>query len=544
MDGPTVIDVPATVVARVAVSSAGGMIVGDGAKIVAPAGAVSDGTTLVVTRLDAPFFMNPYARPEPGAVSVIPIAHTYDLGPDGVQFAQPVAVSLPYDPARVPADTDPARIAVAYYTGTHWAVVPADVDLVAHTATVRLRGFEGEIVTVALVTLAVGTPVVFGAASWYYGAEGVDTDAIVEKQAAKWITPDDPTVDVAAGGATVEGVPLNDPAKVAQLLRKNTDPDKGQQISLPGPDGAPVSLYNRYSAGTGSNWQRPATYLSPARMRGDCTDVTNALVSVFRNLGYPAKSVFGYAEDTSHPHVWGEVRIGGEPYLIDDDGMLSPLESGLKSRNFIRPEPDDSRAAMWDENGQTAYEQSWWTKAPAVLIGRFDLASMMDEGADLTKLNDLVAENQVRITYDKGAGAPATAATVHGSFSFILVLDDAFWWSIQSGIGQDVFGVDPEPMPASWRGCSVTTEMRGQFVGAQTGPGEPTFKGTSSITATSDAQGCEKTGADIKSSPPRTLTKVPWTATGDETGLKGTIRPPANEDGSAGIPWRFVVRAP
>jgi hypothetical protein len=475
---------------------------------------------------------------------VIPIAHTYDLGPDGVRFAQPVAVTLPYDPANVPEGTDPGRIAAAYFTGTHWAIAGGAVDPVAHTVTVRLDAFEGIAwVPVLALGLGLGIPIALKI-HWSFGGEGVNSDAIVEKQAAKWVTPDDPTVDVAAGGATVEGVPLNDPAKVAQLLRKNPDPDKGQQISLPGPSGAPVSLYARYSAGTGTNWQRPATYLAPAGMRGDCTDVTNALVSVFRNLGYPTKAVFGYSQDTNHPHVWGEVRIGGEPYLIDDDGMLSPLDSGLKSRGFIRPGPDDARGAMWDENGQTAYEPSWWTKAPTVMIGRLDLASMMSEGADLTKLNDLVAENQVRISYDAGDGGGATRARIDGTFDYVIVLDDAFLWSIQSGIGQGVFGVDPKPMPAAWRGCSITTQMSGQLVGSQTGTGEPTFKGTSSIAITGDVHGCEKTGANIKASPPQKLTKVPWTATGDAKGLKGTIIVRGTGEGSAATPWPFVVRAP
>ncbi len=543
VDGPTVIDVPATVAGRATIAPSGGTLEASGVVVSVPPGAVPAATDLVVTRLDAPFNMSPYARTGPDHVSATPLGDAWDLGPDGVRFDEPVTVTLPWDPADVPAGRDPADIAIGSYTGTRWVAMPATVDAVAHTASVRVEGFPGvALIVLVPATVILGSVVVFPTVAWYYGPEAVQTDAINDGNAADWITPDDGTVEVAADGATADGVPLKDPARLATLLRENPDPLKSPQVSLPGPDGSPVSLYGRYSSGTGTNWQRPATYLSTRQMRGDCTDISNALVSIFRNLGYPAKSVFGYSVDRNTPHVWGEVRIGGRPYLIDDDGMLSPLEEGLQRRGYLRPEPGDPRAAMWDENGQAVYDPDWWEKVPTVQIGRFDLASMVGAGADLKKFDDLVAENRVRIAYDKGADPASTRAKVTGTFSFILVFDDAFMWSIHEAVGSGL-GADPKPMPETWRGCTSTATITGTLTGAQKAPGSRAYAGTATFDVASKLDGCERTGDDLTASAPQSYTKVPWTATGGESGLKGTIRSPAEGSANA-VDWRFVTAAP
>ena len=541
MDAPTVIDVAAREVLHAPVGVAGGQASADGLRITVPDGALTEETTLVATRLDAPFRMSPYAPAEPGAVPAVAIGPAFDLGPAGTTFARPVEVALAYDPASVPPGTDLSALAVAYFTGTHWAVAGGTADPVAHTVSVRLASFEGTLLGAVALGLGVGVPLYVGI-RWAFGGEGVESDPISEKRAAGWITPDDPVVGDAATTATVGDIPLDDPAKLATYLRGHAD--AAQPVSLAGPDGAPTTLQGRYSAAAGTNWQTPSTYLTTGAMRGDCTDVTNALVSIFRSLGYPAKGVFGYVGDKDTPHVWGEVRIGSDPYLIDEDGRLWPLERGMKDLGFIRADPDDVRASMWDENGQAPYEADWWTKAPTLQAGRFDLASMVGKGVDLGRLDDLVARNDVRIAYDKGDGAASTRATVTGTFDFILVLDDAFMWSVHSAVGQGAFGVDPKPMPAAWRGCSVTTQIRGTLDGAQTAPGKKSFKGTAAVDVSSDVQGCEKTGENITASPPQSFAKVPWTGTGGESGIKGKIRLPNEDGGSAPTPWIFVTKAP
>ena len=359
MAGPTVIDVPVDVVSTSVVNTAGASIAADGVTVAVPAGGVTGDTRVVVSRLNAPFHMNVFAPSAPTDVSAIPIGHPYDFGPAGVSFIQPVEVTVPYDPQYVPAGADPGRIIVSYFNGTSWVAAGGIVDPVAHTVTVRLTEFAGSVLVTTLVATAVGIGV-NRLIHWYYGGEGTRSDPISEKQAAKWIAPKDPNVAAAAAKATVGGAPLGDQKKLAAYLGNNAD--KNTPVTLVGPDGTPMTLGGRYSTGAGTNWQTPGDFFTTGKMQGDCTDVTNALVSMFRAKGYPAKGVFGYAGDKEHPHAWGEVLIGGKMYLIDEDGNLQKLDTAMAAMNLIRPESGDPRAFMWDENGQTPYEAAWWTK--------------------------------------------------------------------------------------------------------------------------------------------------------------------------------------
>ena len=111
-------------------------------------------------------------------------------------------------------------------------------------------------------------------------------------------------------------------------------------------------------------------------------------------------------------------------------------------------------------------------------------------------------------------------------------------------MGQEALGIDPPPMPDSWRGCTTTTEMRGDLVGAQTAPGKTSLKGTAALTLRGSVQGCEKTGANITASPPPEMKRVPWTGSGDENGLKGKITFPASAAIAPGTSWAFAVDSP
>jgi hypothetical protein len=360
MEGPTVIDVPSDVISTSVVPVGGASIAADGVTVAIPAGGVTSDTAVVVKRLNEPFHMNVFAPSAPTDVTAIPIGHPYDFGPSGVQFAQPVEVTLPYDPQYVPGGTEAGRLGAAYFNGTHWVVAGGSVDTAAHTVTVRLKAFNGIAwIPVLAVGLALGALANAGV-HWYYGGEGTKSDPISQKQAAKWIAPNDPAVSAAAAKATVGGVPLGDEKKLGAFLAKNGD--KNSPVTLVDAAGTPTTLGGRYSQGAGTNWQKPGDFLTTGKMSGDCTDVTNALVSVFRAKGYPAKGVFGYAGDKEHPHAWGEVLIGGKMYLIDEDGNLQKLDTAMAAMNLLRPDATDPRAFMWDENGETPYETAWWTK--------------------------------------------------------------------------------------------------------------------------------------------------------------------------------------
>jgi hypothetical protein len=457
MEGPTVIDVATDVVSTGVVTPAGASIKADGVAVVIPAGGVAGDTTVVVTRLSEPFHMNVFARSAPTDVSAIPIGHPYDFGPAGVRFSQPVEVSVPYDPALVPAGTDPGRVVVTYYNGASWVVVGGNVDAAAHTVTVRLAAFEGTVLVTALVATVVGIGV-NRLIHWYYGGEGTKSDPISQKQAANWIAPNDPAVSAAAAKATVGGVPLGDPKKLGAYLAQNGD--KNAPVTLVGTNGTPMTLGGRYSTGPGTNWQKPGDFLTTGNMSGDCTDVTNALVSLFRAKGYPAKGVFGYAGDKNHPHAWGEVLIGGQVYLIDEDGNLQKLETAMASMNLLRPDANDPRAFMWDEDGETPYETAWWTKVfdiNGTWAGTFTFtdvtidADMQKEaeaqGCTLEMLEALKGKSlPMRMTIKLGESGKGTATTLIDMSS----LKDAKGKPLQSS---------PQTLSFRYNGTKLTFEL-------------------------------------------------------------------------------------
>lgn len=372
MDGPTVIDVPSRVVISETVGPDGAELSASGMTLRIPAGAAAD-TTVEVVELDAPFHANPYAPDEPDAIPVALAGPTFDVGPAGVQFAEPVEVVLPYDPT--PVRDDLGALAVAYWTGASWGLLPAAIDTEANTVTVRMESFDGTVLAPSWAsrddikklfgtTNPVGTTVARRVLKW------VDmTDPIIDGTASEYVTPDAPEIEAAAQGTTIDGVPLTDELELAKHLAEL----KGGsgKIMLPGPDGSPRPF--TYSAGNGSNWQKPVDHISPkpsgnnfdgvpamGDMQGDCTDVTNTMTSIFIALGYPAKSVFGYTVDTDSAHAWTEVVIGGEPYIVHENGDIQALEDAVKRAQLIRPGALDNRSYEWDDQGQREYVEEWW----------------------------------------------------------------------------------------------------------------------------------------------------------------------------------------
>ncbi len=458
MEGPTVIDVASDVVSTSVVTPSGASIAADGVTVAVPAGGVTGDTTVVVKRLNEPFHMNVFAPSAPTDVSAIPIGHPYDFGPSGVQFAQPVEVTLPYDPQYVPGGTDAGRLGAAYFTGTRWVVAGGRVDTTAHTVTVRLKAFNGIAwIPVLAVGLALGALANAGV-HWYYGGEGTKSDPISQKQAAKWIVPNDPAVSAAATKATVGGVPLGDPKKLGDYLAQNGD--KNSPVTLVDAAGTPTTLGGRYSKGAGTNWQKPGDFLTTGKMSGDCTDVTNALVSVFRAKGYPAKGVFGYAGDKEHPHAWGEVLIGGKMYLIDEDGNLQKLETAMAAMNLLRPDANDPRAFMWDENGETPYETAWWTKV-------FDINGSWAGTLTFTEVNvdpDVAKEAEAQgctmamLEALKGKELPMTMAIKVGTMGKGTALTRIDMSSIKDDKGKPLQS-SPQTLSFSYVGNKLTFQL-------------------------------------------------------------------------------------
>lgn len=90
-----------------------------------PAGALQSTTPITVDVVpDAPRTSN----------TVGPV---YEFGPDGTQFAEPVDITLTYDPAALPANAEESALRVARYENGAWVLLTERVSVDPDTRTVR-----------------------------------------------------------------------------------------------------------------------------------------------------------------------------------------------------------------------------------------------------------------------------------------------------------------------------------------------------------------------------------------------------------------------
>ncbi len=78
----------------------------------------------------------------PSDPTVVP-GTVFDLQPDGITFAAPVALTLTYDPAQLPADADEQNLALGHLIDGVWTVVTGSiVNTTAHTVSGPIPGFS------------------------------------------------------------------------------------------------------------------------------------------------------------------------------------------------------------------------------------------------------------------------------------------------------------------------------------------------------------------------------------------------------------------
>lgn len=114
------------------IGPSGGAVVSSDGRIMAivPAGALDHTVTVTV---------EPAAVPPAGALP----GTTYDLGPNGTQFAVPVGLTLHYDPADVPSGSCAAELRLARVAATLWVpLADSSVDSVGHTLTATTTHFS------------------------------------------------------------------------------------------------------------------------------------------------------------------------------------------------------------------------------------------------------------------------------------------------------------------------------------------------------------------------------------------------------------------
>lgn len=94
----------------------------------------STGTPLVSVSLTPPASLPPVK-----ATKAVVLAQ--DFGPDGATFSPPVTLSLSYDEASLPPDAIEEELAIAYWTGSEWALLESTVNTDANTLTAKISHF-------------------------------------------------------------------------------------------------------------------------------------------------------------------------------------------------------------------------------------------------------------------------------------------------------------------------------------------------------------------------------------------------------------------
>jgi hypothetical protein len=113
----------ATATASSLVPASGGTLAAGEVKLVFPAGALAQATRITVSTVETAD-----ARMVPGTI--------HDFGPAGTSFAQPVQLSIAYDPALVPSGNPEGKLRLHLWSGYGWDRVPGSwVDVAANVVT-------------------------------------------------------------------------------------------------------------------------------------------------------------------------------------------------------------------------------------------------------------------------------------------------------------------------------------------------------------------------------------------------------------------------
>jgi hypothetical protein len=379
-------DIPGEIWDTVVMPDEEAAVSGGQAEITLPQGAVAEPASVTLTQFAGPYGDYGFGQATVSAQvdlsegqGVYAVSQVFDVGPAGTQFEKPVKVLIHYDESALPESTSESDVVLMYFNGAEWAPLPTRVDRDENTVSVALESFDGSILVATAVGLTAGF-VINRAITWWYGPEAVKSDPISDKKAHKYVTPKDPEVSDWAQRAVLctrrditaynvdrdpnTAVGLSDPQAVGMLVQSGADLSLGYRDE----SGQIVWLADRYNAtDKWAGWQMPVDYFGKRGLFGDCTDHANGTASVLRNLGYQTKGVFGYFKQGGAwtPHAWAEVVLDGKPFIVTSEGDLYPASAdGLNSCNYKRPDPSDPRYAMWDENGQEPYVESWWTLIP------------------------------------------------------------------------------------------------------------------------------------------------------------------------------------
>jgi hypothetical protein len=129
---PTSPSQPTPAIGNVSTDGATLQVPGGGVQLVFPAGAVTGATAIT-------------AEPsvQHAADATIVPGTAFDFGPDGTQFAQPVQLTIAYDPTRLPAGTVEGTLAVHKWFPDGWRLIPGGtVDVANRKVSAPIHSFS------------------------------------------------------------------------------------------------------------------------------------------------------------------------------------------------------------------------------------------------------------------------------------------------------------------------------------------------------------------------------------------------------------------
>jgi len=418
---PTELNIPANSTwTATATAENGTTIQNAGISLEVPPGAVKSDTEIVVkefAELPPEFYYAESDEPPPMALAM---GNVYDVGPAGIQFDKPVQVTINYDKTLLPNGAKPENIKVGYWDGKKWIVESGYVDGQKGTVTISATSFPGSLV----VPLVVGGAIIITVA--YKISKLLSPDPRNQGTAPKHIIPGNDTVKSFTGKAGVgpnakQWVPLVDPQRPGKLNPQILSGSGYKRIGFmeKGDKAATWVEYQEMVDGSDVNWTPPDAFLTNkgkgGQPKGDCTSVTNTVVSMLRGLGVEAYGVDGMANPNGkwREHAWVEFVYEGKPYYYDNDNGVVPLED-MKGKISV-PAYTFNRGYMWNEKGQKSYQEGWWkgksSNAPQVTIESPGRGGYINKSCEFVAKPDNIPAG-ARIEWYI-SGAPGESAAVY-----------------------------------------------------------------------------------------------------------------------------------
>jgi hypothetical protein len=167
----------------------------DGASVTVPPGALAGGATITIADAEDP---GPATGEDQAAGPAVA------FGPAGIAFSTPVQVTVPYDPAMLPAGADgqDVRVRVVEEDGSSSELVPVAVNEVDGTVTVETTGFS-----VFQAVVEAGMPRLEGTDWWMVQAQaGLSPDPQGNDSRYRWLDVEVGAVRLDAGTGTADVV--------------------------------------------------------------------------------------------------------------------------------------------------------------------------------------------------------------------------------------------------------------------------------------------------------------------------------------------------